>query len=101
MQALALHPANSLFVDGYLLTRGSNTRDTIAMIIDAGFEVRLDGAWPDELARFVAQLKGGGSAAFDIDHSGEVIRDDRKRVRNARLGAGAMGAELTIEGAAT
>lgn len=101
MQALALHPANSLFVDGYLLTRGSNTRDTIAMIIDAGFEVRLDGAWPDELARFVAQLKAGGSAAFDIDHSGEVIRDDRKRVRNARLGAGAMGAELTIEGAAT
>lgn len=86
MQALALHPANSLFVDGYLLTRGSATRDTIAMIIDAGFEVRLDGAWPAELEQFVAQLKAGGSGAFDIDHSGEVIRDDRRRQRNARLG---------------
>lgn len=101
MQALALHPANSLFVDGYLLTRGSNTCDTIAMIVDAGFEVRLDGDWPEELARFVAQLKAGGSAAFDIDHSGEVIRDDRRRLRNARLSAGPASAELTIEGAMT
>lgn len=98
MQALALHPANSLFVDGYLLTRGSTTRDTIAMIIDAGFEVRLDGNWPDELARFVEHVRTGGSAAFDIDHSGEVIRDDRKRQRNARLGEAAAPAQLSVNG---
>jgi len=98
MQALALHPANSLFVDGYLLTRGSNARDTIGMIVDAGFEVRLDGHWPDELAHFVAQLKAGGSAAFDIDHSGEVIRDDRKRQRHGRLSAAAAPATLRING---
>lgn len=98
MQTLALHPANSLFVDGYLLTRGSNTRDTIAMIIDAGFEVRLDGHWPEELAHFVAQVKAGGSAAFDIDHSGEVIRDDRKRQRNARLGAVKATTALRVNG---
>lgn len=85
MQALALHPANSLFVDGYLLTRGSATRETIAMIIDAGFEVRLDGAWPAGLEQFVAHVKAGGSGTFDVDHSGEVIRDDRRRQRNARL----------------
>ena len=98
MQALALHPANSLFVDGYLLTRGSTTRDTIAMIVDAGFEVRLDGHWPEELAHFVAQVKAGGSAAFDIDHSGEVIRDDRRRQRHARLSASAAPATLRING---
>jgi len=98
MQALALHPANSLFVDGYLLTRGSTTRDTIAMIIDAGFEVRLDSAWPEELAHFVAQVKAGGSAAFDIDHSGEVIRDDRKRQRHASRGAIAAPATLRVNG---
>lgn len=98
MQALALHPANSLFVDGYLLTRGSTTRDTIAMIVDAGFEVRLDGQWPEDLAHFVAHVKAGGSAAFDIDHSGQVIRDDRKRRRNERLGATAAPATLRING---
>jgi len=98
MQALALHPANSLFVDGYLLTRGSATRETIAMIVDAGFNVRLDGHWPEELAHFVAQLKAGGSAAFDIDHSGQVIREDRKRRRNARLGDADAPALLSING---
>ncbi len=100
MQALALHPANSLFVDGYLLTRGSNTRDTIAMIVDAGFEVRLDGDWPEDLARFVAGLKAGGSAAFDIDHSGEVIRDDRRRGRNARVSGEDTPAALSVNGVA-
>ncbi|MCP5059659.1 MAG: biotin synthase BioB [bacterium] len=36
---LALWPANSLFVDGYLTTRGDNEIDTYRMIRDAGFEV--------------------------------------------------------------
>jgi biotin synthase len=39
MQALALYPANSLFVDGYLTTKGDATRETYEMIRDAGFEV--------------------------------------------------------------
>ncbi len=39
LQALALWPANSLFVEGYLTTRGDAVRDTYAMIRDAGFEV--------------------------------------------------------------
>jgi biotin synthase len=37
--ALALYPANSLFVQGYLTTRGSAARDTYRMIRDAGFHV--------------------------------------------------------------
>jgi biotin synthase len=39
MQVLSLYPANSLFVDGYLTTRGDGTRETYAMIEDAGFEI--------------------------------------------------------------
>jgi len=39
MQGLSLYPANSLFVDGYLTTRGDGTRETYAMIEDAGFEI--------------------------------------------------------------
>ena len=36
---LALWPANSLFVEGYLTTRGDPVGDTYRMIRDAGFEV--------------------------------------------------------------
>jgi biotin synthase len=35
--ALALWPANSLFVEGYLTTRGDAVSDTYRMIEDAGF----------------------------------------------------------------
>jgi biotin synthase len=37
--SLALWPANSLFVEGYLTTRGDAVNETYAMIRDAGFEV--------------------------------------------------------------
>jgi biotin synthase len=37
--ALALWPANSLFVEGYLTTRGDAADDTYRMIRDAGFVV--------------------------------------------------------------
>ena len=44
MEALALYPANSLFVEGYLTTRGRGPQATYAMIRDAGFVVeRADG----------------------------------------------------------
>ena len=39
MQALGLYPANSLFVEGYLTTKGDPVEDTYAMIRDAGFEI--------------------------------------------------------------
>jgi len=39
LEALALYPANSLFVEGYLTTRGGAIEDTYRMIRDAGFEV--------------------------------------------------------------
>ncbi len=39
MQPLALYPANSLFVEGYLSSRGEATQSTYQMIEDAGFEV--------------------------------------------------------------
>jgi biotin synthase len=39
LEALALYPANSLFVEGYLTTRGDAVEDTYRMIRDAGFEI--------------------------------------------------------------
>jgi biotin synthase len=45
LEPLALYPANSLFVDGYLTTRGKAALDTYQMIRDAGFVVeRPDGS---------------------------------------------------------
>jgi biotin synthase len=38
LQPLGLHPANSIFMDGYLLTTGSGAGDTLRMILDAGFK---------------------------------------------------------------
>jgi biotin synthase len=45
LQPLALYPANSLFVEGYLTTRGDAVDDTYRMIRDAGFEVQGNAAW--------------------------------------------------------
>ncbi len=39
LEALALWPANSLFVEGYLTTQGDAVNDTYKLIRDAGFEV--------------------------------------------------------------
>ena len=39
MQPLGLYPANSLFVEGYLTTKGDPVEETYAMIRDAGFEI--------------------------------------------------------------
>ena len=40
LQAMALYPASSLFMDGYLNTTGTNTRQTLSLIKDAGFKIR-------------------------------------------------------------
>lgn len=44
MEVMALYPANSLFVDGYLNTRGASRRRTLQMIKDAGFTIKADHA---------------------------------------------------------
>ena len=45
LQALALYPANSLFVEGYLTTRGDSAAETYRMIEEAGFTVQGNPAW--------------------------------------------------------
>ncbi|MGE5220177.1 MAG: biotin synthase BioB, partial [Chloroflexota bacterium] len=39
LQPLALYPANSIFVNGYLTTRGQEASDAHQMIHDLGFEL--------------------------------------------------------------
>jgi biotin synthase len=42
MEVMSLYAANSLFMDGYLNTRGNSRKDTLQMIIDAGFTIKSD-----------------------------------------------------------
>ena len=42
LEVMSLYPANSLFMDGYLNTRGKSRSDTLQMIIDAGFTIKSD-----------------------------------------------------------
>jgi biotin synthase len=69
---LALYPANSLFVEGYLTTRGDSVRETYRMIRDAGFEVDgnplYDGLRPKDRPEF--RLAGG---------DGEILRPEVRR----------------------
>lgn len=42
MEVMALYPANSLFIDGYLNSKGGTRNRVIHMITDAGFIVKTD-----------------------------------------------------------
>lgn len=48
LQPLALYPANSLFMDGYLNVMGEAQRQTLQMIQDAGFEIESESGAPFE-----------------------------------------------------
>jgi biotin synthase len=51
MEVLSLYPANSLFMNGYLNTKGDGRKKTLTMIRDAGFTIRSDKSIEEVLAR--------------------------------------------------
>ncbi len=59
MEVMALYPANSMFIDGYLNAEGSTASHTLQMIRDAGFAVKTNG---DD----TEQLKGEESEKRDV-----------------------------------
>ena len=42
MEVMALYPANSLFLQGYLNAKGSPNTRTLQMIKDAGFSIKSE-----------------------------------------------------------
>ena len=68
MQPFALYPANSLFVEGYLTTRGDPVEETYAMIRDAGFEIDGNAAYHQERAS-----RAAGGSEFRIPGGGEEL----------------------------
>ncbi len=70
LEALALWPANSLFVEGYLTTRGRGVTDTYRMIRDAGFRVeRADGSLLD-------WAEVGIDDRFRVTGSAEILKPE-------------------------
>ncbi|MFA9478374.1 biotin synthase BioB [Phycisphaerales bacterium AB-hyl4] len=62
MQSFALWPANSLFVDGYLLTEGSEAAATFQMIRDAGYELAVEGGQAPQAMDAAAAATAGAAA---------------------------------------
>ena len=56
MEVMALYPANSLFMDGYLNTQGSKRVETLRMIKDAGFTIESEKNLDDLLAKEEKEL---------------------------------------------
>jgi biotin synthase len=71
LQVLSLYPANSLFVDGYLATRGDPKQPVYRMIRDAGFEI--EGERLPSTARTSAQN-------YAIDDNPSILNPKTARV---------------------
>jgi len=72
--ALALWPANSLFIEGYLTTRGDAAEETYRMIEDAGFEVEGNPAWHG------GRAAAGPASGFRLrGGDGEILRPEMAR----------------------
>jgi biotin synthase len=66
MEVMSLYPANSLFMDGYLNTRGKSRHDTLRMIIDAGFTIKSDKSADELLLQESRVTEDRGSATPDL-----------------------------------
>ena len=70
MEVMALYPANSLFVEGYLNTRGASRKQTLQMIKDAGFTIKADRALEELLKQ-----EDEGKDLLTIDDSKTLLKD--------------------------
>ena len=58
MEVMALYPANSMFIEGYLNAEGAAASQTLEMIRDAGFSVKTNGAEPVQPAQEEPEKRG-------------------------------------------
>ncbi len=69
LEVMALYPANSLFLDGYLNTKGSSRARTLRMIKDAGFTINSD----QPLEKLLEQEENG-TQTFVLDDSQTLMK---------------------------
>jgi biotin synthase len=73
LNPLCLWPANSLFVEGYLTTRGDAIVETYRMIRDAGFEVDGNPAYDREA------FEGAAAGSFRLGDARPLLKPDVAR----------------------
>ncbi|MBI5415995.1 MAG: biotin synthase BioB [Candidatus Omnitrophica bacterium] len=77
LQVMALYAADSLFLDGYLNTKGDDRRRTLQMIQDAGFTISSDHP--------VEELLGKEEKAREAFPDGSVGQVPMKKLKDLRL----------------
>ena len=75
MEVMALYPANSLFLQGYLNAKGAGNAQTLRMIMDAGFDIVSDVD--------VKCLLSQGAQPEERADAGQVLLKDLKDLRPA------------------
>lgn len=85
MQVMALYPANSLFLDGYLNTKGDDRRRTLQMIKDAGFTIRSDHSVDELLGKEGSTLEGFPPLRGAYSAEGPVGQVPMKKLQDLRL----------------
>ena len=70
MEVMGLYPANSLFLQGYLNTKGSSNLRTLRMIKDAGFTIKSD----VNLDELITQEERGAET-FYVDDAQTLIKN--------------------------
>lgn len=78
MEVLSLYPANSLFIEGYLNTRGHLRTETLQMIKDAGFTIKSEVS-VDELLK--QELSSSGQQGYTQN---SIVMKDLDDLRPSR-----------------
>ena len=73
MEVMALYPANSLFLQGYLNTKGSSNLKTLRMIKDAGFVIKSEIDLDELISR-----EEKGQETFVVDDAQVLIKNLRE-----------------------
>lgn len=79
LQVMGLYPASSLFMDGYLNTKGTNTVQTLRMIQDAGFKIRASFELQEVLDRAL-----GSAPELNLDESDKIILKQLQDLRPSK-----------------
>jgi len=77
LEVLSLYAASSIFLDGYLNTKGNNTRKTLQMIKDAGFTIVSDDYPLEDLLKMAEST----DTEFTLDANQETIMKGLKELR--------------------
>ena len=72
MQTMGLYSASSLFMDGYLNTRGTNHRQTLEMIQDAGFDIVSDQGL-EELMKQLEAIESGNMNSNVAETTSKIV----------------------------